>query len=185
MRKSIHLALALAGVLAVAACSSGGGSGSSSGPVGLVQVAAYTGDQASRRSSPIHRLSGAVRGESAGGILGRQVSLIQVDTRSDPADALTAMDKTLATSGNVAGILGPDSTSAATLVPLLNNQKLPMMIAAGEAAYDRSAYAYLWRDVPPDPANGEAIALWAKRQGYTRVATVFGTDTGSQATCPA
>ena len=46
MRKSIHLALALSGMLAVAACSSSGGSGSSSGPVGLVQVGAYTGDQA-------------------------------------------------------------------------------------------------------------------------------------------
>ena len=46
MRKSIHLALALSGVLTVAACASGGGSGSSSGPVGLVQVGAYTGDQA-------------------------------------------------------------------------------------------------------------------------------------------
>jgi branched-chain amino acid transport system substrate-binding protein len=94
------------------------------------------------------------------------------------------MDKTLATSSGVAGILGPDSTSAATLVPLLNSKKLPMMIAAGEAAYDRSAYSYLWRDVPPDPANGEAIALWAKRQGYTSVATVFATDPGSQGDLP-
>jgi branched-chain amino acid transport system substrate-binding protein len=116
--------------------------------------------------------------------LGRQVSLIQVDTRSDPADALAAMGKTLATSGNIAAILGPDSTSAATLVPLLNQHHLPMMIAAGEAAYDRSSYGYLWRDVPPDPANGEAIALWAKRQGYASVATVFGTDTGSQGDLP-
>src|SRR3974390_3215150 len=171
MRKSIHLAVAAAGVLALAACSSGGGS-SSSGPVGLVQVAAYTGDQAFEAqfaNSIDYPALYAVN--KAGGILGRQVSLIQMDTRSDPADALTAMDKALATNSNVAGILGPDSTSAATLVPLLNSKKLPMMIAAGEAAYDRSSYSYLWRDVPPDPANGEAIALWAKRQGYTRVAT--------------
>jgi branched-chain amino acid transport system substrate-binding protein len=107
-----------------------------------------------------------------------------VDTRSDPADALTNMEKTLATSSGIAGVLGPDSTSAATLVPLLNNRKLPMMVAAGEAAYDRSSYSYLWRDVPPDPANGKAIALWAKQQGYTRVATVFGTDAGSQGDLP-
>ncbi|MDX6341491.1 MAG: hypothetical protein QOH87_1629 [Trebonia sp.] len=185
MRKSIHLALALSGVLAVAACSSGGGSGSSSGPVGLVQVGAYTGDQAFEAQFAASIDYPALEAiNSAGGILGRQVSLIQVDTRSDPADALTSMDKALATNGNIAGILGPDSTSAATLVPLLNSKKLPMMIAAGEAAYDRSSYAYLWRDVPPDPANGEAIALWAKGQGYTRVATVFGTDAGSQGDLP-
>jgi len=44
MRKSIHL-VAVAGLLALAGCASGGGS-APSGPVKLVQVAAYTGDQA-------------------------------------------------------------------------------------------------------------------------------------------
>src|SRR5580693_1513431 len=185
MKKSIHLALAVAGVLTLAACASGGGSSSSSGPVALVQVGAYTGDQAfeAQFANSIDFPALYVVNK-AGGVLGRQVSLVQVDTRSDPADALTNMEKTLATSSGIAGVLGPDSTSAATLVPLLNSRKLPMMIAAGEAAYDRSSYAYLWRDVPPDPANGEAIALWAKRQGYTRVATVFGTDAGSQGDLP-
>jgi branched-chain amino acid transport system substrate-binding protein len=185
MKKSIHLALAVAGVLTLAACSSGGGSGSSSGPVALVQVGAYTGDQAfeAQFANSIDFPALYVVNK-VGGVLGRQVSLIQVDTRSDPADALTNMDKTLATSAGIAGVLGPDSTSAATLVPLLNNRKLPMMVAAGEAAYDRSSYSYLWRDVPPDPANGKAIALWAKQQGYTRVATVFGTDAGSQGDLP-
>lgn len=185
MKKSIHLALAVAGVLTLAACASGGGSSSSSGPVALVQVGAYTGDQAfeAQFANSIDFPALYVVNK-AGGVLGRQVSLVQVDTRSDPADALTNMEKTLATSSGVAGVLGPDSTSAATLVPLLNSKKLPMMVAAGEAAYDRSSYSYLWRDVPPDPANGKAIALWAKQQGYTRVATVFGTDAGSQGDLP-
>ena len=185
MKKSIHLALAVAGALTLAACASGSGSGSSSGPVALVQVGAYTGDQAfeAQFANSIDFPALYVVNK-AGGVLGHQVSLIQVDTRSDPADALTNMDKTLATSAGIAGVLGPDSTSAATLVPLLNSRKLPMMVAAGEAAYDRSSYSYLWRDVPPDPANGKAIALWAKQQGYTRVATVFGTDAGSQGDLP-
>jgi branched-chain amino acid transport system substrate-binding protein len=188
MRKSIPLAFAVSGVLVLAACGSSSGNnggGKASGPVGIVQIAAYTGDQAFEAGFAASIDYPALYAVNhGGGILGRQVSLIPVDTRSDPADALAAMGKTLATTGNVAAILGPDSTSAATLVPLLNSRRLPMMIAAGEAAYDRSAYSYLWRDVPPDPANGEAIALWAKRQGYTRVATVFGTDPGSQGDLP-
>jgi branched-chain amino acid transport system substrate-binding protein len=186
MRTPIYLAFATSATLALAACASGsGGNSTPSGPVGIVQVGAYTGDQAfeAQFAASIDYPS-LYAVNHAGGILGRQVSLIQVDTRSDPADALAAMGKTLATSGNIAAILGPDSTSAATLVPLLNQHHLPMMIAAGEAAYDRSSYGYLWRDVPPDPANGEAIALWAKRQGYASVATVFGTDTGSQGDLP-
>ena len=143
MRKPIYLALAVSGMLAVAACASTN-SGSAapsapSGPVGLVQVGAYTGDQAFEAQFAASIDYPALEAVNhAGGILGRQVSLIQVDTRSDPADALTSMEKALATNGNIAGILGPDSTSAATLVPLLNSKKLPMMIAAGEAAYDRT-----------------------------------------------
>ena len=188
MKKPAQLSLAfwMPCLLVVAACaSSGGGTSASSGPVQIVQVAAYTGDQAFEAqfaNSIDYPALYAVN--QAGGVLGRKLSLVQVDTRSDPADALTAMGKTLATGGSISGVLGPDSTSAATLVPLLNNRHLPMMITAGEAAYDRSSYSYLWRDVPPDPANGEAIALWAKQQGYASVATVFGTDTGSQGDLP-
>jgi ABC-type branched-subunit amino acid transport system substrate-binding protein len=186
MKNSMHLAFAVSGALLLAACASNSsGSGASSGPVGMVQIAAYTGDQnfEAQFAASID-YPGLYAVNHGGGVMGRQVSLIQVDTRSDPADALAAMGKTLATSSDVDAILGPDSTSAASLVPLLNSRHLPMMIAAGEAAYDRSSYSYLWRDVPPDPANGEAIALWAKRQGYTKVATVFGTDTGSQGDLP-
>ncbi len=185
MRRPIYLTLAAAGTLGLAACASNGGGSASTAPIQIAQIAAYTGDQAFEAgfsASIDYPTVYAIN--KAGGVLGRKISLVQVDTRSDPADALTAMEKALATNGNIAGVLGPDSTSAATLVPLLNQHQLPMMISAGEAAYDRSPYKYLWRDVPPDPANGEAIALWAKRQGYTRVATVFGTDPGSQGDLP-
>jgi branched-chain amino acid transport system substrate-binding protein len=187
MRKPPCPAIVVFGILVLAAaCSSAkSGSSNSTGPVGIVQISAYTGDQAfeAQFAASIDYPAQYVINHE-GGILGRQVSLVPVDTRSDPADALTAMGKTLATNGSVAAVLGPDSTSAATLVPLLNSRHLPMMLAAGEAAYDRSSYKYLWRDVPPDPANGEAIALWAKQQGYATVATVFGTDTGSQGDLP-
>jgi branched-chain amino acid transport system substrate-binding protein len=184
MRRPIYLTLAAAGLLSLAACASNGG-GSGTGPVGIVQVGAYTGDQAFEAGFAASIDYPSVYAiNKAGGILGRKITLIPVDTRSDPADALTDMDKALATNSDIAAILGPDSTSAATLVPLLNQHQLPMMIAAGEAAYDHSSYSYLWRDVPPDPANGEAIALWAKRQGYKTVATVFGTDAGSQGDLP-
>jgi hypothetical protein len=108
MRKSIHLAFAVSGVLALAACaSSSSGGGSASGPVGFVQISAYTGDQAFEAGFAASIDYPALYAVNhGGGILGRQVSLIPVDTRSDPADALAAMGKTLATSGNVAAILG-------------------------------------------------------------------------------
>jgi len=47
MRKPIYLTLAASSMLALAACAStNGGSATSTGPVKVVQIAAYTGDQA-------------------------------------------------------------------------------------------------------------------------------------------
>lgn len=197
MKKFTFLTLVMSGALGLTACGASGGSATTSsrgtaaagggggGSVGFASVAAYTGDQAfEAQFSDSIDYPALYTLNRSGGVLGHQVTLIPVDTRSDPADALAAMEKTIATSHNLDAIMGPDSTSAATLVPLLNQSHLPMMLSAGEAAYDRSNYQYLWRDVPPDPANGEAIALWAQRQGYHSVATVFGTDTGSQGDLP-
>src|SRR6266567_9444010 len=103
MRKPPTSAIALLGILALAAgCSSAkSGSANSSGPVGIVQISAYTGDQAfeAQFAASIDYPAQYVINHE-GGILGRQMSLVLVDTRSDPADALTAMGKTLATNSS-------------------------------------------------------------------------------------
>jgi hypothetical protein len=151
MKRPVHLSLTLGlpCVLVVAACASSGGtsgSSASSGPVGIVQIAAYTGDQAfEAQFADSIDYPGLYAVNHAGGVLGHQ---------------------------------GPDSTSAATLVPLLNNRRLPMMVTAGEAAYDRSSYAYLWRDVPPD-FSGSASAF----KSVPDMGAVFFASTAA-ASCP-
>jgi branched-chain amino acid transport system substrate-binding protein len=181
----------LAGLSAVlvAGCGSAGspgGSGAGSGgPLVIGEIAAYTGEQAFEAGFTNSGVLPAIYEiNKAGGVLGHKLQPLVIDTKSDPADALTAVEKAMATTPNLVATSGPDSTSGPTVIPILNSHHIPMMITAGEAAYDHSSYAYLWRDLPPDPANGEAMALWAKQQGYTRVATVFGTDTGSQGDLP-
>lgn len=81
------------------------------------------------------------------------------------------------------GVAGPDTSSAPTIVPVLNSAKIPMMAVAGESSYDRNTDKYFLRLFPPDSANGTAMTLWAQKKGYTRIAAVFGTDSGSQGTC--
>ncbi|MHB8469583.1 MAG: ABC transporter substrate-binding protein [Gaiellaceae bacterium] len=120
----------------------------------------------------------------AGGVLGHQLVYKGVDTRGDPADALPAVQQMLATTSNLIAVAGPDTGSAPTIVPVLNSAKIPMMAVAGESIYDRNTAKYFWRLFPPDAANGTAMALWAKRKHYTRVAAVFGTDSGSQGDLP-
>lgn len=157
----------------------------SKGTATIGLIAAYTGNQSFEAGFTDAGALPAVSAiNAAGGILGYKLVAKQVDTKSDPADALAAVEQMLATTKNLVATSGPDSTSGPTTIPILNQSKIPMMITAGQAAYDRSSYKYLWRDLPPDPANGIAMALWAKQHGYTRVATVFGTDSGSQGDLP-
>lgn len=122
--------------------------------------------------------------DKAGGVNGSQLVFKGVDTRGDPADALPAVQQMLATTSNLVAVAGPDTSSAPTIVPVLNSAKVPMMAVAGESVYDRNTAPFFWRLFPPDAANGTAMALWAKRKGYTKVAAVFGTDSGSQGDKP-
>jgi branched-chain amino acid transport system substrate-binding protein len=120
----------------------------------------------------------------AGGVLGHQLVYKGVDTRGDPADALPAVQQLLATTPNLVLVTGPGTASAPTIVPVLNAAKIPMNAVAGESAFNRTTDKYFWRLFPPDSANGTAMGLWAHKKGYTTVATVFGTDSGSQGDLP-
>jgi len=157
----------------------------SKSPVNEAIVIAYTGSNSFEGVGTDSAVAPAVwEINQAGGILGHKLNTIHVDTRSDPADALPAVEKALATTPNIIGAVGVGTTSGPTIIPILNAAHVPMMANAGEAAFDRSNYHFFWRLVPPDPVVGEGEALWAKHMHYTRVATVFGTDAGSQGDLP-
>lgn len=120
----------------------------------------------------------------AGGTLHHDWVVKTVDTRGDPADALPLVERFLGSTSNLAGAVGPDGATANQLVPLFNTQKITITSDVGSSAFDRTPYKYFWRMVAPDPANGLAMALWAKKKGYTRVALVFGSDTTAQTDLP-
>jgi len=119
-----------------------------------------------------------------GGILGHKVNIVPVDTKGDPADAVPLVDKLIATTSHIIGVAGVGTASGPTEVPIFNSQHLPMFAFAGEAAFDRSHYKYFWRLLPPDDAVGKAMDLYAKEEGFKRVALVFGTTTGAQSNVP-
>jgi ABC-type branched-subunit amino acid transport system substrate-binding protein len=119
----------------------------------------------------------------AGGVLGHLFKVVIVDTRGDPADALPLVEKFLGTQGNIVGMTGP-SEVAPQIVPIINKAKITMFSLAGQSSFDRNTFKYFWRLLPPDPANGIAVALWAKRLGYKRIALVFGTDASAQGDLP-
>jgi ABC-type branched-subunit amino acid transport system substrate-binding protein len=121
---------------------------------------------------------------AAGGVLGNKVACSAVDTRGDPADAVTAAAKMLATTSHLLGVLGPSSDEADATAPLINAAKITMFADTGEASFDQTKLPYFWRMTPADDVLGSAMALWAKKKGYLRGAAVFGNDIGSQGVVP-
>ncbi len=168
--------------LAVAGCGGQGGAGSS------LVVGAFNpfsgGDAAFGPEMMGGCVPAATLVNQAGGILGHKISCQAVDTRGDPADAVPAASKMLATTTNLVGILGPSADEAQATVPVIDAAKIPMFADTGEAAFDRSKYSYFYRLTPGDDVKGYALAQWAHDKGYTRAAAVFGSDVGAQSDVP-
>jgi ABC-type branched-subunit amino acid transport system substrate-binding protein len=113
-----------------------------------------------------------------GGVYGHDLTCVPVDTRGDPADAVPAANKLIATAHNLIMVIGPSSDEAAATVPIFNAAKIPMFPDAGDAEFDRSPFTYLWRLIPPDAADGYAQAIWAHEKGYTRAALIYASNVG-------
>ncbi|HEY6275358.1 MAG TPA: ABC transporter substrate-binding protein [Streptosporangiaceae bacterium] len=170
---------------AVAACSSSGSGHTSASALVVGEFNPFSGPDAAFGPEISGGCIPAVRLINAdGGVLGHQVTCVQEDTRGDPADAVPAAQKMMATETTLIGVLGPSSDEALATVPLLNTGHVPMFVDTGQAAFDHSNYAYFYRITPADDVKGYAMALWAHKAGYTRAAAVFGNDAGAQSDVP-
>ena len=183
--RALVAAAAVLAVSATAACSSA--------PSGAVKnttltVAAFNpftgGDGSFGPEMMAGCLTAATAVNAAGGVLGNKVACSAVDSRGDPADAVTAAAKMLATTPHLFGVLGPSSDEADATAPLINAAKIPMFADTGEASFDHTKLPYFWRMTPGDDVLGYAMALYAKQKGYLRAAAVFGNDVAAQAVVP-
>jgi branched-chain amino acid transport system substrate-binding protein len=158
----------------------------STNPLSFAAFQSFSGPDASFGPEQIAGCAPAAQAiVAAGGVLHHtQVSCSAVDNRGDPADAVPAAESLLATNGNLVGVLGPGSNEAPPTIPLFNRSQIPMFSDSGQGLYSLNKLPYFWRITPPDGAVGYAMALWAKHQGYTRVASVFGQSIGAQGSAP-
>ncbi len=117
---------------------------------------------------------------AAGGIMGHQVSCTSADTRGDPADAVPAVRKLLATTPNLALVIGVTSDEAATVVPILNAAKVPVFGMTGQSEFDHVKFPYFYRLVAPDLEESYAMVEIALQHHYKKIALAFGNDIGSQ-----
>ncbi len=120
----------------------------------------------------------------AGGIMGHSLKCGTVDTRGDPADAVLAAQKMLASTPNLVGVLGPSSDEDTATVSIINSAKVTMFDNGGTVALSSTNYKYFWRTLPADNVSGYALALWAHMKGYTKAAAIFANDVSAQGNDP-
>ncbi len=140
--------------------------------------AAY-GPEAAAGCFPAEKLINA-----GGGILGHQLQCTPVDSKGDPADAVPAANRLIASSSSLVGVLGGGSDDASAVVPLFQQARIPIFSTTGQASFDHSTASYFWRILSPDAAQGNAMAAAAKKLGYSKVATLFGNDAAAQGSAP-
>lgn len=169
-------------LLAGCASSSTGGSsggGSASGPVTYGVLSCFTGRLASLGEAMIQGAKVAQSEiNSAGGVLGQKVGLVQGDTGCDVADGVTATNQML--THHVDGVIGPETQEINGVEPILDANHIPDEFQGGDTARDHQADPFFFRDSPSDSQLGVAMALYAHLHGYQRAVMLFYSDPAAQ-----
>jgi len=188
-RAATGLAAAALATAGLAACSSSGSSSSggttsasgSHSALVVADLAPFSGPDAALGPTYLVSCDGATQAiDSAGGVLGHKLSCKSVDTRGDPADAVPATRQMFATTPNLALVIGVTSDEAASVVPVINADKMVAFGMTGQSEFSSTHFQYFYRLVPPDLAESYAMVVIAQQLGYKRIALAFGNDIGSQ-----
>lgn len=173
--------------LLAAACSSpsSGNTAQSNGPLQIAIFESFSGANAAYGPEAAAGCYPAIRLiNQEGGVLGHQLTCVPVDSKGDPADAVPAARKLIASSSSVVGVIGVGSDIATTVMPLFESAKIPVFSTTGQATFDKTTLQYFWRNLAPDDAQGYAMAVAVHKLGFTKAAAVFGNDIAAQGTAP-
>jgi len=186
---AVIAALAL-GCLGLAACGSSGsksGGSNAGGPASgsktlvIADVAPFSGVDAALGPTYLASCYGATSAiNAAGGVLGHTFTCKSVDTRGEPADAVPAVRQMFSGTRSLALVIGCTSDEAASVVPIINGQKMAMFCMTGQSEFDHFHFPYFYRLVPPDLEESYAMVAIAQQLHYKRIALAFGNDIGSQ-----
>jgi len=179
--------LAAAGLAACSSSSSSSSSGTTAASAGsqgtlvVADLAPFSGPDAALGPTYLVSCDGATQAiNNAGGVLGHKLSCKGVDTRGDPADAVPATHQMFATTPNLALVIGCTSDEAASVVPIINGNKMVAFCMTGQSEFDSVHFPYFYRLVPPDLEESYAMIAIAQQLGYHKIALAFGNDIGSQ-----
>jgi len=158
-RKALYAGVSIA--LAMAATSIPGASFAQSNqePIKLGFLSSFTGAANQSGFNGIVAVNLAVKEiNAAGGILGRQVRVLQGDDQSDPTAAVTEMRR-LVQREKVDAMIGPIASQITlATIPILNEGKVPSVSVTGSAAMTPALGPYHFSMLPSADTQAEAIA---------------------------
>ena len=181
------LVLAVVFALTMTACSSSTSENgnTTSGALTIAMVEAFTGPNSIDGIAAAAGCYPAAQVvDASGGVMGHKIQCVPVDTRGDPTDAIPAVEKLIATTSGLVGVAGPESGTAAALVPILTKAHIPMISQNGLSLFDHNTDPYFWRNYPAADVGGVALAYWAHHLGYNRAALFFDNSTAAQGSVP-
>ena len=155
--------------------SNGGASGSYSVTAGVLH--AFTGQNAFFGLNAQNSCKGAaLQINAAGGILGHQLACQAFDTKGDPADAVPVSQRMLVSASHLVMVVGPDGSDIPSVLPVLQQAKIPELNTVGDPRYDTQTSPDFWRLTPSDSTQAPALAYYAFHKGFTKIAEVFTSD---------
>jgi ABC-type branched-subunit amino acid transport system substrate-binding protein len=202
MRKRWLAACALAAVASITAAgcsssSSGGSAGATGSSAGTAQ-ASGAGGTYPLTAGVLHAFTGqnaffglnaqnsckaaAVQINAAGGIMGHPLNCSDYDTKGDPADAVPVTQRMLVSASHLVMVVGPDGSDIPSVLPVLEQAKVPELNTVGDPRYDTQTSPDFWRLTPSDSTQAPALAYYTRNQGYTKIAEVFTSDLSAQTT---
>lgn len=117
-----------------------------------------------------------------GGIMGHKLSCQTFDTKGDPADAVPVTNRMIASASNLTMILGPDGNDIPSVLPLLEQSRIPEMNTVGDPRYDKQTSPYFWRLTPSDSTLGPSLAYYAAKHNVLSASDVFTSDLSATTT---
>ncbi len=115
---------------------------------------------------------------ACGGVNGEKVTLIEVDSQTDPKAGTAGMTK-LANLDKVGGVVGAFASSVSSAAVSIAVPNKVMLVSPGSTSpvftekAKKGDYKGFWaRTAPPDTYQALALAQLAKKKGFTKVSTV-------------
>lgn len=184
-RIALGATAALSSVLLATACASSGGSSdassSSGGVVNVLVSAALSASGAEGANAMLTVQSTKAAADllnKDGGINGEKVVVTVVDDQGDATTAITKLENAI-NSGNKPLIYidgGPSTTVSAVLPILTQNKILSFNPTSTSDSFEASKFPYNFDLNETFQNDGQALCSYAKSQGYTRLADLYGED---------